>query len=476
MPHFAPIYRRRFLATAGLAAGLLALCAQAPAEDARVATRPNVLVIQPDQHRAMTLGAAGDRQASTPNLDRLAAQGIRFSNAASCSPVCSPFRGTMQTGLYCHAHGVVLNGIPLDGELTGFAQLFVEAGYVTGYIGKWHLEGGLRAQGTGGYVPEDRRFGWQEWLGYETGHEYFDVWRCNRNGDKVSVKGYDWEPTWHTDVMLDFARRHRDAGRPWLYYLAYGPPHKPEQCPRKYLEMFPQDKIQLPPDLLDGFSGKAMEAILRSWQVYYAQVAAIDHEIGRLVEGLKQLDVDDNTIIVYCSDHGDRLGSHWDQRDGLKRLRGKGQPYATAFRIPLIVRWPKRIRPRQVCDALVGSVDLTPTILDLAGLDVPAAMQGDSMAGWCLAGDGPNNEAVYLGLGRGQKMWRAVWDGRHVFSEGSIRVFYDHKNDPHEMHNLIDSTRPQDRKTARILREKLIELATKTEDPAVHALRQISSD
>jgi arylsulfatase A-like enzyme len=425
---------------------------------------PNVLVIQPDQHRGMTLGCGGDEQAVTPNLDRLAAGGIRFTNAVSSSPVCSPFRGSMQTGLYCHKHGVVKNNIRLNPDFTTFAEVFGEAGYATGYIGKWHLDGGM-PKGVGGYIPEGpRRQGWQEWLGYEKAHEYFKVWRYNDKQEKVRVEGYDWEPTWHTDMMLDFARRQRDAGKPWLYYVAYGPPHPPAQCLRKYLDLFPPERFRLPPDLVRQFSGDERK-VRELWQLYYGEVAAIDHEVGRVLDGLKKLGVEDNTIILYCSDHGDRLGSHTDMKQG--DLRGKAAPFATAFRIPLMVHWPKKVKPIQVCDALVSSVDLAPTILELAGLRVPRQMQGDSMAGWCLRGDGPRNDAIYLGLGPAGLGWRAVWDGRYIFSRGKYQVLYDHQKDPHEMENLYDS----DRKLAARLNQRLLQLAGKTEDPALPGLR-----
>ena len=118
--------------------------------------KPNVLVIQPDQHRGTVMGCAGDSQVKTPNLDRLASEGIRFSRCASSSPVCSPFRGTMQTGLYCHTHGVDVNNILLNPELITFADLFADAGYATGYIGKWHLDG-FKPRGWGGFIEPGPR-------------------------------------------------------------------------------------------------------------------------------------------------------------------------------------------------------------------------------------------------------------------------------------------------------------------------------
>ncbi len=141
-----------------------------------VQNKLNVLIIQPDQHRADVLGCAGNSMAITPNLDKLASAGIRFSRAVSASPVCCPFRATLQTGLYIHEHGVVENGIQLKHELKTIGEIFSDNGYATGYIGKWHLEGFLPKENVGGYVdPGEARQGWQEWLGYEKSHEFFKV-------------------------------------------------------------------------------------------------------------------------------------------------------------------------------------------------------------------------------------------------------------------------------------------------------------
>ena len=129
--------------------------------------KPNVLIIQPDQHRADVMGCAGNTMAITPNLDQLASSGIRFTHAVSASPVCSPFRATIQTGLYIHEHGVVENGIQLNHDFKTIAEIFSENDYATGYIGKWHLEGFLPEDNVGGYIePGAARQGWKEWHGY----------------------------------------------------------------------------------------------------------------------------------------------------------------------------------------------------------------------------------------------------------------------------------------------------------------------
>ena len=396
--------RREFLATVGGAAAWTRLAgpARAAAEGER---RPNVLILQPDQHRGTIMRCAGDAQAVTPSLDRLAAEGVRFTNCASASPVCSPFRGSLQTGLYPHAHGVTRNNIRMDPGLTTFAEVFEAAGYATGYIGKWHLDGGwppstggegVTPKAVGGLVPTERRQGWQQWHGYEKSHEFFEVWKYDDQGKKVRVEGHDWEPAWHTDMALEFIRDQRDAGKPWLYYVAFGPPHLPEQCPQEFLDLYDPDKFVLPPDVEAQLPRERQPQLRQQMRMYYAQVTAIDHEVGRLMEGLERLGVEEDTVVLYTSDHGDYLGSHAGAK---RRLRGKGSPHATAFRIPLIVRWPDQVSSGQVRNALVSSVDLAPTVLDLAGLPIPEQMQGYSMADWCVKGAGHRRDAVYLGLG-----------------------------------------------------------------------------
>jgi arylsulfatase A-like enzyme len=239
--------------------------------------------------------------------------------------------------------------------------------------------------------------------------------------------------------------------------------------------MYDPNAFQLPPDVAGRIPAEKEKELRKTLQVYYGQVTAIDFKIGRLLEGLKKLGVDRDTIILYTSDHGDKLGSHWSP--GL-RLRGKAAPFASAFRIPLIVRWPARIKPGQVHDCLVSSVDLAPTILDLAGLPIPPAMQGDSMAPWCLTGKGKANEAVYLGLhgspiGDTKRAWRAVWDGRYIYAPGKFHVLYDHQEDPHEMKNLL--RRPEYADVRKRLNALLLRLAERTKDPFLPYLQDILS-
>ncbi|WP_430815095.1 sulfatase family protein [Carboxylicivirga sp. RSCT41] len=458
--------------------GLILVCWQVKASEPE--KRPNILIIQPDQHRGSVLGIDGDVDAITPHLDAMAKDGIRFTNAISGAPVCSPFRASLISGMHIHKHGVVGNNILLNPELRTLGNIFEDAGYATGYIGKWHLDGGIPEEKVGGYIEAgERRQGWQEFMGYEKSHEFIDVWRYDDNKQKVRVEGYDWEPTWHTDMALDFIKRKTAEGKPWCYYLAYGPPHLPEQCPTNFLGMYDPSSFHLPPDIVQNLSDSQQKELREDLQMYYAQVTAIDFEVGRIMKHLKAMGVDENTIVLYTSDHGDVLGSHnQDIADnykalGIKRkstLRTKGKPYLSAMDVPLLIRWPKHIATGQVCDALVNTIDITATILDLVNLEKASGMQGTSMADWCLKGEGTKKDALYIGLSKGAKAWRGVYDGRYIYSTLGWPVLYDHATDPCEMNNLYDSEEHATIKEQ--LHQLTIEKAVLFEDPAVRALKK----
>lgn len=455
------------------------MCAPGDKKDEDV--RRNVLIIQPDQHRADVMGCAGNTSALTPNLDKMASEGVRFSNAVSASPVCCPFRATLQTGLYIHEHGVVTNGIQLKRELKTIGEIFSENGYATGYIGKWHLEGFYPKESVGGFVePGEARQGWQEWHGYEKSHEFFEVWKFNDKKEKVRVAGYNWEPTWHTDMTLDFIKRKTDAKQLWCYYVAYGPPHKPEQCTQEFLEKYNPEDFVLNPDAEKNRTEDEKNELRKLLQLYYAQVTAVDYEVGRLQQGLKDLGADKNTIIVYVSDHGDVLGDHKVEivqkyietnRNLSNTVRTKGKPFASAFRIPFIITGPDVKNPGSVYNALVSSVDLAPTILDLAGLEVPEYMQGQSMADWYRTDDGPDQSYIYMGLYEGQDAWRAVWDGKYMLSMLDYPLFYDYTNDPYEMNNLYDN--PDFSAKKKEYEKLLINLAKETGDPILSRLEAV---
>lgn len=370
------------------------------------------------------MGNAGNDQVMTPHLDALAQESVNFTHAVANSPVCCPCRASMQSGLYWHTHGIDHNGIRLNSGFPCIADVLHDAGYQTGYIGKWHLDGGIPPEEPGGYIPPGpRRQGWREWWGYEKNHEYFDVWRFNNLARKERVPGYHWEPTWQSDMALDFVQRHREEAEPWCFYLGYGPPHKPEQCKQAFLDLYDPASFRLNPAQQKNYADETQ--LRKTMQMYYAQVTAVDHEVGRVLQGLDDLGVAEDTIVLYFSDHGDVLGNH-----GV--LRGKSRPYASAFRVPTFFRWPGQL-PARSTNALIGTPDLPATLLDLAAIKPPVSWQGRSFAPLCRGEPQTGPEYVPLGLAN----WSGVWDGRHVYSEGDPHCLYDHLHDPYELINLV---------------------------------------
>jgi len=431
--------------------------ASSAASDNRgVVSRPNVLILMSDDHRADVMGVAGDTAVVTPNMDRLAAEGIRFTHFASQSPVCVPSRATIMTGMYQSAHQV-LPLTPMDVDTTYLAEAFVDGGYSTGYAGKWHLNGisffGNKADE--GYVPPDARAGFQEWDAYDSGTDHDRPTTFDETQDPpllVDVPGYDWTPSYYSDVFLDFAERHASDDEPWMYFLSYALPHRPEEAPQEFLDMFPpasMDLFGLAPELEGNITPEEEQRFREILQAYYAQISFLDSEIGIVLDGLEALGLDDDTLVVYFSDHGELLGSHYfDVRDVGSPLgddpeiffRAKSLPYAASIRAPLIMRWPGNIPAGLEVDALMSTVDFPMTILDLAGLDVPRKMQGNSMREWCLGEVGPQVDGIYLSAAViDGKVWEGVWTGNYVYSsDGDLKMLYDHTNDAQELNNLFD--------------------------------------
>jgi len=414
--------------------------------------RPNVLFLMADDHRADVMGVAGDPLVVTPNLDQLAADGVRFTHFASQSPICIPTRASIMTGMYQTAHDIEPFGV-MGTNTTYLAEVFADAGYTTGFAGKWHLNASPKdSTKEESWVMPGLRRGFQEWDAYDRLIDHntpatFD--ETQEPPELVYINGYDWTPSYYSDVFLDFAERHVDDEEPWMYFLSYAMPHQPEEAPQEFLDMFPPEDFDLygrAPDLNGNISEAREEEFRKTLQSYYAQVSFLDSEIGTVLEGLDTMGLDENTIVIYFSDHGQLLGSHYHQAIqagyGFDNVfRSKSVPFANAFRAPLIIRWPEEIPSGLEIDALMTTVDLPTTALDLAGLMAPIKMQGKSMGAWCRGGVGPNVEGVYLSRlysnGRG---WEAVWTGDYVYcSTPDIEILYDHANDPDELDNLYDA-------------------------------------
>lgn len=440
--------RREFLKKTGaLAAGAVlsgALGLECLAAEPK--RKPNVVFVFADQLRSQALGCYGDKQALTPNIDKLASEGARFTNAISTWPVCSPFRAMLMTGRYPMSNGVIYNEYPIWDGQTCIADVLKAQGYETGYIGKWHLSGGIPDTNKG------RRLG-------------FDTWMMPDGSILTDSDGKQtWRPEVQTDKALEYIKSNKD--KPFCLFMSWNPPHNPYIAPDKYMKQFPNDKIEFRTnvaerELVDEQLRKhpmqpGSEKTRADWRKtidtddelreilsgYYSATHGLDACVGRIMETLDDLGIADDTILVFSSDHGDMIGSH--------RMCLKQEPFEESISIPFIVRYPRMIPKGTVTDGLLSPIDMMPTLLGLAGAPIPSSVEGLSVADAALGKRSDQQDAVLLmkmqpGGGpwtiNAATPWRGVRTKTHTYArleDGGPWILYDNKSDPYQMKNLVN--------------------------------------
>ena len=377
----------------------------------------------------------------TPNLDRLAGQGARWSRAYAGNPLCTPNRACIMTGRFSHQTGMIINNRMLPPQECCLAEVLVEQGYATHYIGKWHMDG----PASPGFIPPGwRRRGFQTFEGFNRGHYYPKGAKYFTNDGKL-VSPNVFESCYQTDLAIDFIKQHRKD--PFCCFLSWGPPHTPYDPPDDYRRFFEMKELQYRTNVHESLHGdKRLHDFTAG---YYGLCELLDHEIGRLLGVLGELDLENDTIVVFTSDHGDMLGSH--------DLYFKSKPHEESLHIPLSMRWPGHIRSGQVTDTLVSSIDLMPTLLSMCGLAVPHTCTGRDLSAAVLSGAAPQVDSIYaegaitskpqpanaaldINLVR-MGEWRAVITATHkLFIDLANETFlYDLEKDPYEMNNLAES-------------------------------------
>jgi len=433
---------------------------------------PNVLLILCDQYDPRAMGWTGQSQVQTPNLDRLAADGVCLTNAYCASPVCAPTRHSIYTGLYPSDHGVLQNDLPLNEGLRTMMDYLNEAGWTTANIGKMHNapyhcrrdfqyvlhhEFYIDAGGISHYAP---------FLARELDRRGLTLrpWNTPRPGlswlaDIHTVAFVnDWMPEdltaehWITDECLKFIEDQLDRrpDQPFFLHASYFPPHHPYGPIAKYAKMYDPDEIRLPPNFsrekLDRWCGRQgtpkhmTDDDVKRWiALYYGFVTQLDAEVGRLLDGLDRLGVAEETVVLFMADHGDMLSEHG--------MFYKGVMYEASARVPFIVRWPGMRRGVREA-SLISHVDIMPTVLQLAGLKADAELPGHDLRP-ILEGQSRPERAVYseFFLGRpGQRPTASL-----MYRKGPYKLIalptgpdrkeyryelYDVDNDPWEMHDL----------------------------------------
>lgn len=405
-------------------------------------SKPNIIVFFTDQQRWDTVGAHGNPSGLTPNLDRLAREGTFFKQAVTPQPVCGPARSCLQTGQYATTTGVWKNGPGLKKDAITLADCFNEAGYETSYIGKWHLSENTGVEA----VPRENRAGYKRWLASNcveltSGPYSSTLW--DEENNQVDLPGYRVDA--QTDAMIRYIdEQSKKPEQPFLLFHSFLEPHHQNTddsypAPDGYEEMY-QDTY-MPPDLraLGG-------SVHRQWAGYCGMIKRLDEALGRTLDALKSNKIDKNTIVVFISDHG----CHFKTRNA----EYKRTPHESSVRIPFVIWGEKWIGGGQHNEP-ASLVDLMPTLLDSAGIEIPKCVEGNSLlqlingqkANW------PKESYIQFGdsfVPPGRAVRTERW--KYAVTAKDEKTFtpcaesyietelYDLQSDPYELNNLIGST------------------------------------
>lgn len=388
--------RRDFVAGSSQVLAVTALMPNSILPETTQSQRPNVIWLIADQWRAQAIGINGDPNVHTPNIDRLCKSGINFDQARSGFPLCCPFRGSMLTGRYPN-HMVPGHEYSLPKGQKTIANVFNDAGYHTGYFGKWHLDGFHESSGRAAMhiVPPERRGGFQTWIGYENNNSPWDSWvhgGAGKDAFHYRLPGYETDAL--TDLLVKYikqraAERQNGNSSPFFAVLSVQPPHNPYIAPAEVMGHYNAEQLVLRPNVprcaklpVTGTSnilGDQMTIEERARQElagYYAQIENWDWNIGRVVDALSKQGILDNTHIMIFSDHGDMHGSHGQFL--------KTNPLEESVRIPMIVSGAESFYEGHLTGrpaTLFSQVDIAPTALGLCGLTAPDWMEGYDHSG-----------------------------------------------------------------------------------------------
>lgn len=450
--------------------------------------RPNIIFILSDDHATNAITAYSDRFetiAATPNIDQIAHDGAILHNAFSTNAICGPSRASIITGKYSHINEYYKNyqGGYFNGDQWTYPKALQKAGYTTALVGKWHL------------ASEPRGF---DYYKYHIDHgEQGVYWNptYSENGTSVKEKGYATTIT--TNAALNWlAKTNTDS--PFCLLLQYKAPHREWAPEEKYKDIFEGENIPLPSTFYDDYKGRERTAgdthmtmdflnrrdlklippdslngkklnkwldygnlpgeivqtndsltgnDLKEWKFqryikdYLATVKSVDDNIGRVLNYLKENGLDDNTIVVYASDQGFYLGEHgWFD----KRFM-----YEESLRMPFLIKYPNNIKAGTVVNDIISNIDIAPTILDLAGVDIPKDVQGKSFLPQLVGKPNPEwRQSMYYHYYE-YPFWHHVqphygirtdrYKLIHFYYDMDVWEFYDLQNDPNELNNLIDS-------------------------------------
>ncbi len=517
------VSRRDFIKTTAAAAAATAAGAQAG-----VAKRPNILYIMTDQQPLSCVAAYGNRQIQTPHMDRIAA-GVKFNDYYLSAFPCSPSRASVLSGRYPHSHGVMTNDVLFDPNVPCLGDIFKARGYDTAYIGKWHLGGSMYRGMTrkrrgwfnnnwyfktepapergfktvpveGGLGEDGAQHGFDHWVG---GWRQFQQWLRDRGREDlakrnpgnhnalpskpegqhmVSLLGEDYHMAkFFCDEAAKFIGDPKRGDNPFCMVLSFFAPHLPVCPPPPWDKMYPLDTIPLPASNKDSLANKPFrqkgnkrcymgggrwtdEQFKDYIARYWGYTSYLDHQMGRVLDALDQAALTEDTIIVFTTDHGDMVGAH-----GFiyKQIAG----YEELMHCPLAIRYDKMLKPGTVVDRTVETVDVLPTLLDMAGAAHPKGIQGRSALPLMLGkDDGGWDDAAFCEMQGAVMAKKGDWKFTYYWRGRDLDELYNLKDDPHELVNL--AVQPEHAQRVKDMQEMIFQWAEDTHHPFGELLRK----
>ncbi len=469
---------------------------------------PNILFIFPDQLRNSAIGINNQDPVHTPNIDKLAKEGMLISNAISNYPLCSPYRGMLMTGKLPYNNSILSNSNSQrykynnswQKDDVSISDVLVENGYDAGYVGKLHLTSPKPIKGKDtilwdAYTPKTQRHGFNFWYSYGTFDEHNNphYWINDAKKEEVTYIN-EWSPKHEADVIIDYiensSKKIRNDDKPFALFWSVNPPHPPYQyVPEQYLKHYKdkplealliRENVDLETNAEDltfhtGATRKRTHLAKQHVRNHFAMITGVDEQIGRVLEALKTSGLEENTIVVFTSDHGEMMGSHG--------LMSKNVWFDEAINVPFIIKWPKKIKANQKSKLIVSVTDIMPTLLNMSGATkgMPGDLDGNDLSQIILKDEGNKPSAAlyyFINEGQPQSGHRGIKTHKYTYvitidKKGVMRKFlYDNENDPYQKENLIS----KQLEVEDVLHKELLEKLKEKKDPWLDFYLELKSE
>ncbi|MDC1105967.1 sulfatase [Prolixibacteraceae bacterium] len=446
--------------------------------------QPNIIFVFPDQMRGQAMGFENEELVKTPNLDKFKQESVNFSQAIANYPVCSPTRAMIFSGMHPFKNKVYLNcynktekfGCELPEDALCWSDILSQNGYDLGYIGKWHLDTPyapyVKCKNNEGdtkwneWCPPTRRHGFRYWHAYGTYDFHMHPMYWDTDAPRDGFKIYnEWGPTHEATKAIEYIEnkngKYRDKDKPFALVVSINPPHSPyDLVPQKYKDIYEGIDVEKLCDRpnIPAKGTKWGDFYRKNIKNYYACITGVDEQFGRILDEVKNKGIEDNTIIVFTSDHGNCIGIH----DAVS----KNNWYEESMRVPFMVKVPGVTKGKNV-DYQLGSLDIYPTLMGLIGMTdkTPAYLKGTDYTPAILGKGkqaGPDHQ-WYMKMDFGPKNGgiRGVRDERYTFvvsrEQGKDQklYLYDRKKDPYQLNNIASSNKRKVRQMKSVLKKDL---------------------